>query len=64
MEIYLGESPLTENPNQVYHNRSLRGKGTKESPLKVSVDGLNLVTDSDKLTGEGTALSPLAVIPD
>jgi hypothetical protein len=35
MEINLGASPLIENPNQVYHDNTLYGKGTKESPLKV-----------------------------
>lgn len=35
MEINFGESRLIQNPNQVYHNSTLRGKGTQESPLKV-----------------------------
>lgn len=54
MEINLGENRLIQNPNQVYHDVTLKGKGTKESPLKVSVDGLNIHVDSDVLTGTGT----------
>lgn len=64
MEINFGENPLIENPNQVYHNHTLRGKGTKESPLKVSVDGLDIAVDSDTLAGDGTPGNPLTVIPD
>ena len=64
MEINFGESPLIENPNQVYHNSTLKGKGTKESPLKVSVDALDIVVDSDTLTGEGTLENPITIIPE
>lgn len=35
MEINLGESRLIQNPNQVFHDSTLRGKGTKESPLQL-----------------------------
>jgi len=35
MDINLGESRLIENPNQVYHDRTLFGRGTKDKPLKV-----------------------------
>lgn len=65
MDINFGENPLLKNPNQVYHDDTLKGKGTKESPLKVSVDGLNIVTDyTTGLAGEGTAESPLVIIPE
>lgn len=64
MEINSGLNRLIQDPNQVYHNASLRGKGTKESPLKVSVDGLNIVVDGDTLTGDGTAEHPITIIPD
>lgn len=40
MDINLGASPLIENPNQVHHDNTLYGKGTKESPLKVRSSAL------------------------
>lgn len=56
MEINLGENRLIENPNQVYHDHTLQGKGTKDSRLRIAqtADG---VSDGDKgdiiVTGSG-----------
>lgn len=52
MEINLGESRLIQNPNQVYHDSTLIGKGTKESPLKTS-GILNVVAKVADFTADG-----------
>ena len=58
MDINFGESPLIENPNQVYHDRTLFGKGTRRSPLKVSAAAAAGVADGDYgdivVSGSGT----------
>lgn len=55
MEINYGSSPLIEDPYQVYHDNTLSGKGTKESPLKVQTKVENHTTNFNVTGASGTA---------
>lgn len=60
-EIIYGDSNLIDAKqalSEVIHDASLSGKGTKQSPLKTSLE-----IDSDTLVGTGTAQDPLTTIP-